>query len=269
MKLRNFIFLPILCIVLTACGNIDTGHVGVRTTFGQVSQNPENPGFYIAILSHVDEYSAKQIAIDLKNMTPKAKDNLNLEDLDLTVYYEVAPSKIPSLATKYSGQSIFEHSLGYPGYVLVENLAKAVTFDEVAKHDSMTIHLYRQEVEADIKSTLQAELNQSDPSVFTITRVAILQAKTDRAVEESIVRAVTVQKEVEAKKQQIELAKAEATRAIAEAGGIAQSNQMVAASISKELVEYKKAEAMQTCAATSGCAMTLIVGNATPLINVK
>lgn len=254
---------------LTACGGvIEQGNVGVRTTFGKVSPEPESAGMYVAILSHVDEYSAKESAVNLDNMTPKARDNLTLKDMDLTVYYRTDGSKIPALTVKYAGQSRRSNGgMWFPGYTLVENLSRTAVYEEVAKQDSLTIHQHRDDVANAVKKNVQEELDKSDPGVFTITRVVMRQVITDPAIEQSILANVQMQKQVEAKKAELELARAEAARVVVEAQGTAQRNNILNASITDNLIRYKQALAQEQCADSAKC--TMIVGNATPIINTK
>ena len=263
-------FIAVVAILgLTACGGIiDQGNVGVRTTFGKISPDPVEPGIYVALLSSVREYTTKEAAINLDNMTPKAKDNLSLREMDITVYYTTVGTKIPGLQVKYSGQSARgEHGIWFPAYNLVENMARTAAYEEVARQDSLTIHQHRDEVANAMKENIQKALNDSDPGVFTVTRVVMRQVVTDPAIEQSILQAVKVQKEIEAKRQEIELAKAEALRTVAEAQGTAQRNQILTQSITPQLIEYKKALAMEECGSRVGC--TMIVGNATPIVNTS
>lgn len=267
---RIFSLFAVMAMVLglTACGGIiDQGNVGVRTTFGKVSPEPESSGLYVAILSSVREYTTKETAVNLDQMTPKAKDNLSLQDLDITVYYKTDGAKIPGLQVKYSNQSAYDHGIWYPAYKLVENMARTAAYEEVAKQDSLTIHQHRDTVANAMKDNIQKALNENDPGVFTVTRVVVRQALTDPAIEQSILAAVQVQKQIEAKNAELELAKAEARRTIAEAQGVAQRNNILNASITPTLIEYKKALAMENCAGNSNC--TMIVGNATPIVNTS
>ena len=270
IRIFGIVFAIIATLSLSACGGIiDQGNVGVRTTFGKVSPEPESPGIYVAILSAVREYTGKETAINLDGMTPKARDNLSLREMDITVYYRTAPNQIPGLQVKYANQSARDDKSGvwYPAYNLVENMARTAAYEEVANQDSLTIHQHRDEVATAMKNNIQRALDQSDPGTFTITRVVMRQVITDPAIEQSILAAVQVQKQIEAKRQEIELAKAEAQRTVAEAQGTAQRNQILTQSITPQLIEYKKALAMEECGTRTGC--TMIVGNATPIINTN
>lgn len=268
---RSFLVIAALgaMFILGGCmGVIDQGNVGVRTTFGKVNEEPVEPGMYVAVLSSVKEFSAKETAVNLDNMTPKARDNLTLKDMDLTVYYRANGAKIPSLYTKYAGQNArSNHGEWYAGYILLENLSRTAVYEEVAKQDSLTIHQHRDEVAEAVKKNVQTELDKSDPGTFTVTRVVMRQVITDPAIEQSILANVQMQKQVEAKKAELELARAEAARTVAEAEGTAKRNQILNASITDSLIRYKQALAMEECASNQHC--TMIVGNATPIVNTR
>ena len=268
---RGFITTAVIgtTLILGGCmGVIDQGNVGVRTTFGKVNAEPVEPGMYLAVLSSVREFTAKESAVNLDNMTPKAKDNLTLKEMDLTVYYRVNGAKVPELYTKYAAQNArSQHGYWYAGYQLVENLSRTAIYEEVAKHDSLTIHQHRDEVATAVQKNVQAELDKSDPGTFIVTRVVMRQVITDPAIENSILANVQMQKQIEAKKAELELAKAEAARVVAEAEGTARRNNILTQSITNQLIEYKKALAMEECASNSKC--TMIIGNATPIVNTR
>ena len=195
-------------MTLTGCGQIEQGNVGVRTTFGKVSPEAEKPGIYVALLSSVREFTAKESAIVLDNLTPKAKDNLSLKDLDVTVYYRTNPDSIPALQVKYSGQSVRDDKTGvsYPAYNLVSSLARGTIYDTIGtKYDSLNIHQKRTELETEIKDGIQSELDASDKGTFTITRVVIRQVLTDPAIEEAIRMKATREAELKAKSIQVQV----------------------------------------------------------------
>ena len=196
-------------LALTGCGGtIDQGNVGVRTTFGKVNAEPVETGIYLAVLSSVREFTAKETAIVLDNLTPKAKDNLSLKDLDVTVYYKTDPNAIPGLHVKYAGQSARDDRTGvyFPAYRLVESISRGTIYDAIGtKYDSLNIHNKRGELETDIKEAMQKDLDANDPKVFTVTRVVVRQVLTDPAIEESIRMKATREAELKAKTIQVQV----------------------------------------------------------------
>lgn len=270
MKMIKQVALVALAVSLIGCGRIETGHVGVRTDFNkQVETTELRPGFYTAFMTNVDEYVVKQAEVTLSNMTPKAKDNLSLQDLDISVFYQINPDMVADMLVKYAGMTAESQDGSlYPMYNYVERTSRGVAYDAVAKFDSLTIHKNRSELETVIKENLQAVLEDSDKGVFTITQVIVRQATTDSALEESIRAAVQMQKQVEAKRAELALAQAEAERKYVEAEGTAKANQKLAESLTPEFLEYKRIEAMREFA-TQGTHTVLMGSNgSTPLVSV-
>lgn len=268
--MRN-ILIAVLAMATVACGRIETGNVGVRTDFNkQVETNELNPGFYTSFFTDVDEFVAKEIEIPFDSLTPKGKDNLVLADFDVSVYYKPNSGQVADLVIKYSGMSPRGEQNGfyYPALTLVERVSRGVIFDSVSKYESLTIHTKRAELEQDILKNLQAELDKNDKGAFTITNVIVRSIKTDPALEQSIQAAVQMQKKVEAKLQEVELARAEAERKRVEAEGTAKANSIIANSITDKYLEYKSIE-MQGQFAREGT-HTVVFGNpAGSLVNIK
>lgn len=229
-------------------GTISTGNVGVRTTLGVISQTEIPPGVYLKwpLISSVEEFTGKEVAIDLQNLTPKAKDNLSLRDMDITVYYRAEPSSVAKLQAKYAGQSQRAPEGGYslPAYQLVHRIARNISYEEVARVDSLVMHIKRDELATAIEKNMQRELDRTDPKVFHVTRVVIRAVITDPSIEESIRQAVANQKKLEAMTVQTEIAKKEADIRVTEARGIAESNRIIAGSLTREYLQHEANQAL-------------------------
>jgi regulator of protease activity HflC (stomatin/prohibitin superfamily) len=244
---KKALLIPLLFFVLvllwSLVGVIETGNVGVRTTLGHVSQDEVTPGMYLAFpgISRVEQFSAKEIAIELNDMTPKAKDNLSLRDMDVTAYYRVVPGKIAEIITKYASQSarMENEDFWVPAYNLVFSVSRNIIYEEVARIDSLVVHTRRDDIGAEIKKNLQLELDKNDPGVFQVSRVILRSITTDPAIEESIRLAVSNQKKLEAMKVQVDIAQKEAEVKITEAKGIAESNHIINQSLTREYLQHE------------------------------
>lgn len=266
------LLLGVIAFVLTTgVGIIQTGNVGVRTTLGTVSMEEVDAGIYFKwpLIATVREFSAKEVSIDLNDMTPKAKDNLSLRDLDLTIYFGAAPSSIAELEVKYSNQSVpGEDGTIYPAYELVRRVARNVAYEEVARIESLVVHTRRDDLAAAIAKNIQAELERNDPGVFRVSRVVVRAILTDPSIEESIQQAVANQKKLEAMAVQTEIAKKEAEIRITQAKGIAESQRIISNSLTREYLQHETNEALMKFA-EKGNTNTVIVPagmNIAPLI---
>lgn len=276
--LRKVLLFPLLLIGLlvlwSLVGVIETGNVGIRTTLGKVSQEEIGPGLYLAFpgISRVEQFSAKEIAIELNDMTPKAKDNLSLRDMDVTVYYHVAPEKVAEIITKYASQSARMEHEGFwrPAYNLVYSISRNVVYEEVATIDSLVVHTRRDDLAASIQKNLQTELDKNDPGVMRISRVILRSITTDPAIEESIRLAVANQKKLEAMKVQVDIAQKEAEVKVTEAKGIAESNHIINQSLTREYLQHEANLALLKFA-EKGNTNTVVVPasmNVAPLIGI-
>jgi regulator of protease activity HflC (stomatin/prohibitin superfamily) len=255
-------------------GTIATGNVGVRTTLGITSQDEVTPGVYLKwpFISRVDEFTAKEVAIDLTDLTPKARDNLSLRDMDITLYYRAEAATISELFAKYAGQSARSDE-GYmvPAYNLVQRVARNTAYKEVAKVDSLVMHTRRDELSDAMHANMQAELDKTDPGVFKITRVVVRAVITDPSIEESIRNAVANQKRLEAMEVQTQIAQKEAEIKVTEARGIAESNRIIAGSLTREYLQHEANQALLKFADSDNASTVILPSgmNMAPLINTN
>jgi regulator of protease activity HflC (stomatin/prohibitin superfamily) len=266
----------ILLVLFAAFGTIGTGNVGVRTTFGVISANEVTPGVYLKwpVISKVEEFTSKEVPIDLTDLTPKAKDNLSLRDMDVTVYYRAKADSVSELQSKYAGQSV-RSDQGYylPAYELVFRVARNTVYEAVAEVDSLVMHTRRESISSRIMDNMQRQLDASDAGVFKVTRVVVRSVSTDPSIEESIRAAVSNQKKLEAMQVQTEIAKKEAEIKITEAEGIAQANRIIAGSLTREYLQHEANLALlkfaekgnsHTVVIPSGMAVTPLINTAAP-----
>lgn len=274
MKIGASVVFGVLGLVLlfSCFGTIQTGNVGIKTTLGVISPHEVQPGVYakLPIITKLQEFTGKDIAIDITDLTPKARDNLSLRDMDISVYYRANPKYIAELTAKYASQSEL-HENGYymPAYDLVMRIARNASYEEIAKLESLVIHTQREQLAAAISKKIQAELDRNDKGVFTVSRVVIRSVQTDPSIEQSIQQAVANQKKLEAMQVQTQIAQKEAEIRVTEAKGIAEANQIIAGSLTREYLQHEANVALQTFA-EKGNSNTVVVPAGmpvTPLIN--
>lgn len=229
-------------LFLMSVGTIETGNVGVKTTLGVISRVEVTPGIYfkLPIVTKVEEFTAKETPIDLTDLTPKAKDNLSLRDMDVSIYYRTKASEVAELQSKYAGQAVRTDQHYYlPAWQLIERVARNTVYEEVARVDSLVMHTRRDELSAAIQDNMQRQLDSSDKDVFKVTRVVVRSVRTDPSIEESIRAAVSNQKKLEAMQVQTEIAKKEAEIKVTEARGIAESNRIISGSLTREYLQHE------------------------------
>lgn len=268
--------LAVLAVVVgvTSCGTIESGNVGIRTTLGKVSPEEIEPGIYLGVpgISRVQEFSAKEIGLDLNDLTPKARDNLSLRDLDVTVYYRVNQGAIADLYVKYAGQHVRDEGsrVLLPAYGLLQRVARNAIYEQASHIDSLVMHTQREELALAVRKSLQAELDGNDKGVFAVTRVVIRSLTTDPAIEKAIQESVAAQKQLETTKQRIAIAEAEAQVEVKKAEGIARANQIINQSLTREYLQHESNLALQKFADKGGTTTVVIPANmqTAPLISI-
>lgn len=267
---KSILAIAVASVVAVGCGRIETGEVGVRTDFNKtVEMNELNPGWYAAVLTSVDHYDIKETQVEFNDLTPKAKDNLLLNDPDISIFYRVNPGQVAELLVKYSSMTgVDKEGHKFPAYLLLERVGRGAVYDSVSKFDSLTMHTKRSELEKMILDRTQEDLDRDDKGTFTVTKVIVRNLATDPALEASIQAKVRVENKINAKKQQIELAKAEAERIRVESEGQAKANQIIANSITNQLIELRRIEAMREFAG-KGTHTVVMPADTKALVNIK
>lgn len=257
--------LPIIVLVLVGSilsGSwyvVDTGHVAVEKTMGTVDLNEQGAGlnWKIPLLTRAYEFSAKEIVLDFNDLTPKARDNLRLKDLDISVYYRVNPEAIAELMVKYAAASGNSNEALLPAYGVVYREGRDVIYQQVTQIDSLELHRNRDQLRDGIADNLQLKLDSKDPGVFTITRVAVRALNTDPTIEAAIQRAVQAQKNLEAKKVEVEIAQRDAEIEIERARGIAEANAIINSSLTPQYLQHELNEALKMFAENDGSVVVI------------
>jgi regulator of protease activity HflC (stomatin/prohibitin superfamily) len=258
---------------LGSCTTIETGNVGVKSSFGQIDLDEVPAGFTFKapMFTSINNYNVREIPLDLQNLTPKAKDNLSLKDMDVSIFYEVNPARVADVVAEFKGQTPWDSENGVylPGQGIVERFSREAVYDVVSRLESLTIHQRRELLVGDVKNQLQLKLDKISPSTFTITNVVIRAITTDPSIEASIRNAVKAQKMLEQMEVQTEIAKKQAEVAVTKAEGEAQANRALAASLTPELLRKQQNDVMLAFAESGNASTIVLPSNATPLVNIK
>jgi len=233
---------------------VDTGHVGVERTLGRVDLVETTPGmnFKLPLLTKSYEFSAKEIALDLDDLKPKAADNLSLQDLDVTVYYNAAADSVADLMVKYANASQYAPEAILPAYGIVYREARGAVYEEIAKIDSLELHRLRDTLQTAIQDSLQMRLEAKDGDALQISRVVVRALNTDPSIEASIREAVANQKKLEAKQISVDIAKKDAEIEIERARGIAEANIIINESLTAQYLQHEINMALQSFAENDG-----------------
>ena len=236
--MKRFATLSIIAaaVLATGCSRIETGEVGVRVGFDkQVKPGELLPGsFNQTLIGDVLTFPVKDVNVVLENMTPVAKDNSTMADMDAVVVYNINQSQVAELySTK--NKSFHAEAKGdvYLMYNYVVQNARNAIYKAARKYDALDMADNRSEMENMIKEEITRNLAEEklDGSI-TITQVMIRNVVPAESVVRSANDLVRAKNELKQKEVEVKTAEAEARRMAALANQGTQS------------IEYMKAQAM-------------------------
>lgn len=223
-------------ILATGCSRIETGEVGVRVGFDkQVKSGELMPGsFNQTLIGDVITFPVKDVNVVIENMTPVAKDNSTMKDLDMVVVYNINPQQVSEL---YSTKNRAFHA-EYKGdtylmYNYIVQNARNAMYKAARKYDALDMADNREAMETQVREEIQKNLAEEKlDGTITISQVLIRNVVPADSVVDSANALVRAKNELKQKEVEVRTAEAEARRMQALANQGSQS------------IEYMKAQAM-------------------------
>jgi len=205
-----------LAILATGCTRIETGEVGVRVGFDkQVKPGELLPGsFNQVLIGDVLTFPVKDVNVVLENMTPVAKDNSTMKDLDAVVVYNINSSEVAELySTKNKS---FHAQAGGDTYVMynyiVQNARNAI-YKAARKYEALDMADNRTEMENFIKEEIVRNLAEEKlDGAIMINQVMIRNVLPSDTVVESANALVRAKNELKQKEVEVKTAEAESRR---------------------------------------------------------
>lgn len=239
-----------LAVLAAGCTRIETGEVGVRVGFDkQIKQGELLPGsFNQVLIGDVLTFPVKDVNVVLENMTPVAKDNSTVKDLDAVVVYNINPTQVSELyATKnraFHAEAKGDVYLMY-NYV-VQNTRNAI-YKAARKYEALDMADNREQMENFIREEIARNLAEEklDGSI-TISQVLIRNVVPADSVVESANALVRAKNEYKQKEVEVQTAKKEAERMAALANNSASSIAFMNAQAALNISEGIKNGKVQT-----------------------
>lgn len=230
--------LAILAITMLAsgCTRIETGEVGVRVGFDKQIQPGELlPGsFNQVIIGDILTFPIKDVNVTIENMTPIAKDNSTMKDVDMVVIYNINQSQVAELYSQKS--KAFHAAQGgdiYLMYNYVVQAARNAVYKVAREYEALDMADNRQMMEQKVRENVQRSLAEEKlDGALSITQVLIRNILPADSVVASANELVRSKNELKQKEVEVKTAEAEARRMAALAN---QSTQSIA---------YMQAQAM-------------------------
>lgn len=232
----KFTIIALAILTAVGCTRIETGEVGVRVGFDkQVKSGELLPGsFNQTIIGDVLTFPVKDVNVTLDNMTPVAKDNSTMADLDAVVVYNINPTQVSELYSSKNKSFHAEHRgdifLMY-NYV-VQNARNAI-YKVARRYEALDMADSREAMETAVKEEIIKNLSEEKLNdSISISQVMIRNVVPAASVVQSANDLVRSKNELKQKEVEVKTAEAEARRMAALAN---QSTQSIA---------YMQAQAM-------------------------
>ncbi|MEN3034607.1 MAG: prohibitin family protein [Aquificaceae bacterium] len=258
------VFLIVLPLILSSFVIIQSGFVGVKKTFGKISQTPLGEGihFVIPIVQKVEKLEARTRAVefvkDKQNpISALSRDGLPVE-MDVAVLYRIDASKAPKLLKEYG-----------PDYEdkIIKQVVRTAVRDAIAQMESSVVYQERPKLQAQIKQEVGSQIQRR---YINLEDVLIRDIRLPKSVVEAIEQKRRAYEEAQRMQFLLEREKLEAERKKVEATGIAEANRIISGSLTREYLMWKFVENIQEYAKSQNNAIILLPYDVkmTPIINL-
>jgi regulator of protease activity HflC (stomatin/prohibitin superfamily) len=237
-------------VLATGCTRIETGEVGVRVGFDkQVQPGELLPGsFNQVLIGDVLTFPIKDVNVVLENMTPVAKDNSTMKDLDAVVVYNINPQSVAELySTKNKSFHAEFKGDTYVMYNYIVQNARNAIYKAARKYEALDMADNRGEMEKFIQDEIVRNLAEEKlDGTITISQVLIRNVVPADAVVESANALVRSKNELKQKEVEVKTAEAESRRMAALANNSGASIQFMQAQAMLNISEGIKNGKVQT-----------------------
>lgn len=239
-----------LAVLATGCTRIETGEVGVRVGFDkQVKPGELLPGsFNQVLIGDVLTFPYKDVNVVIENMTPVAKDNSTMKDVDAVIVYNINQAQVAELYSTKNRSFHAEHKGDvYLMYNYVVQNARNAIYKAARKYEALDMADNRDAMETWIKEEMTRNLAEEklDGSI-TITQVMIRNVLPADSVVQSANDLVRAKNELKQKEIEVKTAEAEARRMAALANNSASSIAFMNAQAALNISEGIKNGKVQT-----------------------
>jgi regulator of protease activity HflC (stomatin/prohibitin superfamily) len=243
--------LVVAAVALTsACTRIETGEVGVRVGFDKQVQSGELlPGsFNQVLIGDVLTFPIKDVNVTLNDMTPVAKDNSTMKDLDAVVVYNINPQQVAELySTKNKAFHAEFKGDTYVMYNYIVQNARNAIYKAARKYDALDMADARNEMEKFIQDEIVRNLAEEKlDGTIMISQVLIRNVVPADSVVASANELVRAKNELKQKEVEVQTAKKEAERMAALANNSSSSIAFMNAQAALNISEGIKNGKVQT-----------------------
>jgi regulator of protease activity HflC (stomatin/prohibitin superfamily) len=246
----GIIVVALALVTVTGCTRIETGEVGVRVGFDkQIRPGELMPGsFNQTLIGDVLTFPVKDVNVKIEDMTPIARDNSTMKDVDMVVIYNINPNQVSEIYTTKSRAFHVDH--GGDTYLMfnyVTQLSRNALYKVARDYDALDMNDNRAAMEQKMREIMTRNLadEKLDGSI-TVTQVLIRNIQPADSVVASANALVRAKNELKQKEVEVQTARKEAERMAALTNQSAQSIAYMQAQAALNISEGVKNGKVQT-----------------------
>ena len=265
--------------LFTGCylSTIDSTETGVAKSWGEVEKDSINPGLAFNMMIGTDLYTmrtANKIAnftgtedkedlpseLNTNSITVLTEQQLPIP-LDVSVMYNLLPKMAPIMLANVGPDGVWDN-------MLIVKEARSSVRDAIGQTSLEKLNGQRDQYEKQIQQLMSTKLA---PYGVAVSNVSIRNIGIPSTIKEAVLAKETAKQNAEKAKYQVEQATQEAQIEIAKAKGLADANNILANSLTQQLVAYKQLEIQKIQAEKWNGAMptTMLGANTNTLLQLK
>lgn len=233
---KQSMILVLACFVLIGCAQVNDGEVGVKNSFGHISDKFLTAGWhkFNPLVTSIEIWSTKTQELKETSSVPSSEGLIS--ELDVSVLY-VVPDNKAATVRKTIG-------VDYKSIILEPYIREAIR--NVASGyqvKSLYSDIGRKEIGVKILNFLKSKLDEKG---VLVQDVLLRDVRLPDSFKQSIELKLRAEQESLQKEFELQKAKKDAEIEVAKADGIAKSNSVIASSITDSYLRYKFIEALST-----------------------
>ncbi len=270
------VLLPIVLSVYSGCGRIAPGHAGIKVNNLGTERGVQNytitTGFYtfVPLATSIFNYPTYvQTAIwtrDEEEGSPTNEEiSFNTKEgtaiqADISLSYQLNADKVPSFYVKFRSDylNLFTHGF-------LRNIARDAFNELAASYTLEEVYgLKKEELLASVRKRINTEVNQYGIELIQMGFTGAL--RMDPAIMAALNTKLTSIQAAIAAENQLRQSQAEAQKAIAKAEGEARSNELLAKSITPQLIQWRNLQITEQAVNKWNGARPLVEGSDSGLL---
>lgn len=236
-KFSEMVFVMVFAVLMSGCGliGIEDGEGGVKADFGKIADEPVGTGwhFYIPAITWIEKWNVK--TQELKETANVPSSEGLISTLDISILFSVPKDKIVQVR-KTIGANYQT--------IIVEPYVREAIRNIASGYEVKA--LYSDEGRGKIGKQMLAFLKEKlEPRGIVVQDVLLRDVRLPDIFSQSIQNKLKTEQESLQKQFELTKAQKDAEIAVAKAKGIAESNTIIAGSITENYLRYLWVESLQ------------------------